>query len=40
MEVHEVGKKPVKTSKREWKEVIYTGRSYGVWMREKALFVG
>jgi len=25
-EVHEVVKKPVKTSKREWREVIYTER--------------
>jgi len=37
IEVYEVDKKPARTSKREWIEVIYTRRGWEVWMRREVL---
>jgi len=40
IKVYRVGKKLVRTSKKEWREVIYTRRGQRVQIREKVLFIG
>jgi len=37
IEVYEVDKKPARTSKGEWIEIIHTRRGWKVWMREEVL---
>ena len=40
MEVYRVSKKPARTSKGEWRKVIYTKRDLRVQIKEEALFMG
>ena len=40
MEIHRVGKNPVRTSKKKWRDVICTGRGQGVHMRKRVLSMG
>ena len=39
MEIYKVGKSLVRTSKREWKDMIYTKRGQKVQMKEEMLFM-
>ena len=40
MKVHKVSKDLVRTSKVEWRDVIYTRRGQKVWMRKEILSMG
>jgi len=40
IEIYKVNKRLVRMSKMEWKQLICTGRGWGVQMREKVLSMG